>query len=83
MNYVSNLRDTIRNLGYSLSVLFGFEVNRLTYAVLTPMNTYTELLQKAQLASSREEAIAILKEARYKELIENDYQLKAFEAACK
>tara|TARA_Y100000817_G_scaffold49379_1_gene35284 strand:+ start:571 stop:711 length:141 start_codon:yes stop_codon:yes gene_type:complete len=44
--------------------------------------TYRQLLVKAQLATTREEAIAILREARTKELIKNDYQLKALEAAC-
>lgn len=44
--------------------------------------TYQELLTKAQLATTREEALAILQEARTKELIENDYQLNALKAAC-
>jgi hypothetical protein len=46
------------------------------------MTTYRELLVKAQLATTREEALAILREARTKELIENDYQLNALKAAC-
>jgi len=43
---------------------------------------YTKLLTKAQLATTREEALKILKKARKLELIENDYQLRAFKKAC-
>ncbi len=43
---------------------------------------YTKLLQKAQLATTREDAIKILKKARKLELIENDYQLNALKMAC-
>ena len=45
--------------------------------------TYQELLRLAQLATTREEALAILRVAKTNELIQNDYQLKAFEAACR
>ena len=44
---------------------------------------YTQLLQKAQLATTRKDAVKILKKARKLELIENDYQLNALKIACK
>lgn len=39
--------------------------------------TYVELLEKAQLASNRKEALSVLCEARLKELIEKDDELQA------
>ena len=38
---------------------------------------YLKLLSKAQLATTRKEALKVLKKARKLELIENDYQLNA------
>ncbi len=43
---------------------------------------YLKLLSKAQLATTREEALKILKKARKWELIENDFQLNALKKAC-
>ena len=43
---------------------------------------YLKLLSKAQLATTREEALKVLKKARKLELIENDYQLNALKKAC-
>lgn len=42
---------------------------------------YLKLLNKAQLATTREEARKVLKKARKLELIENDYQLNALKKA--
>ena len=44
---------------------------------------YVALLQKAQVATTREESLKLLKKARKLELLENDYQYQAFKAACK
>lgn len=46
-----------------------------------PKKTYQDYLLEAQLATTREEAIKILKKARKKELLENDYQYQAFKHA--
>ena len=43
--------------------------------------TYTQLLQKAQLASTREEARKCLQLAYQYQLIENSYQSRAFHVA--
>ena len=43
--------------------------------------TYTDLLRKAQLATTREEARECLKLAHSLELIENSYQQRAFHVA--
>ena len=43
--------------------------------------TYSELLRKAQLATTREEARKCLKLAHCLELIENSYQQRAFHVA--
>ena len=43
--------------------------------------TYSELLRKAQLSTTREEARNCLKLAHCLELIENSYQLRAFHVA--
>ena len=45
------------------------------------MKTYQEYLLQAQLATTREEALKILKKARKLELLENDYQYQAFKHA--
>jgi hypothetical protein len=42
---------------------------------------YLKLLNKAQLATTREEARKVLKKARKWELIENDLQLNALKKA--
>ena len=44
---------------------------------------YTNLLREAQLATSREEARHILKIAHQLDVIENSYQLRSMEIACK
>ena len=50
---------------------------------MTKAHKYTQLLRKAQLATTREDAVKILEKACKLELIENDYQLNAFQIACK
>ena len=48
---------------------------------MTKTHKYTQLLQKAQLATTRNDAVKILKKARKLELIENDYQLNRLKDA--
>ena len=62
-------------MGYSFYIPIADEVNQLTYT--GQWMTYIELLEKAQLASNREEALSVLCQARLKELIEKDDELQA------
>ena len=43
--------------------------------------TYQDLLRAAQLSTTREDALKILKKARKLELLENDFQYQAFKHA--
>ena len=62
-------------MGYNFYISIADEVNQLTYT--GQWMTYIELLEKAQLASNRKEALSILCQARLKALIEKDDQLQA------
>lgn len=62
-------------MGYIFCIPIADEVNHLTYT--GQWMTYVELLEKAQLASNRKEALSVLCEARLKELIEKDDELQA------
>lgn len=49
---------------------------------MTKTHKYTQLLHKAQLATTQKDAVKILEKACKLELIENDYQLNALKVAC-